>query len=157
MRQVLARLAHEGVVTVQRNRGAFVAEPSIGQARDLFEARRLIEPPLLLKLAAAIDARKRTFKLANKTGGLSGPAIKPIALLAVYRVAQTVKVPIIGMGGIMNATDAVEFLLAGATAVAAGTVNFVNPLAAIEIADGIADYLEKNGFTDVHQIIGAVE
>ena len=108
-------------------------------------------------IGTAIDARKRTFKLANKTGGLSGPAIKPIALLAVYRVAQTVKVPIIGMGGIMNATDAVEFLLAGATAVAAGTVNFVNPLAAIEIADGIADYLEKNGFTDVHQIIGAVE
>ncbi|MBB6052948.1 dihydroorotate dehydrogenase [Armatimonas rosea] len=108
-------------------------------------------------IGTAIDARKRTFKLANKTGGLSGPAIKPIALLAVYRVAQTVNVPIIGMGGIMNATDAVEFLLAGATAVAAGTVNFVNPLAAIEIADGIADYLEKNGFTDVHELIGAVQ
>ena len=108
-------------------------------------------------IGTAIDARKRTFKLANKTGGLSGPAIKPIALLAVYRVAQTVEIPIIGMGGIMNATDAVEFLLAGATAVAAGTVNFVNPLAAIEIAGGIADYLEKNGFDDVHQIIGAVQ
>ena len=108
-------------------------------------------------IGTAIDARKRTFKLANKTGGLSGPAIKPIALLAVYRVAQSVRIPIIGMGGIMNATDAVEFLLAGATAVAAGTVSFVNPLAAIEIAEGIADYLEKNGFTDVHQIIGAVQ
>jgi dihydroorotate dehydrogenase (NAD+) catalytic subunit len=108
-------------------------------------------------IGTAIDARKRTFKLANKTGGLSGPAIKPIALLAVYRVAQTVNVPIIGMGGIMNATDAVEFLLAGATAVAAGTVNFVNPLAAIEIAEGIADYLEKNGFSDVHELIGAVQ
>ena len=108
-------------------------------------------------IGTAIDARKRTFKLANKTGGLSGPAIKPIALLAVYRVAQTVKVPIIGMGGIMNATDAVEFILAGATAVAAGTVSFVNPLAAIEIADGIADYLTQNGFTDVHDIIGAVQ
>ena len=108
-------------------------------------------------IGTAIDARKRTFKLANKTGGLSGPAIKPIALLAVYRVAQTVRVPIIGMGGIMNATDAVEFLLAGATAVAAGTVSFVNPLAAIEIAEGIADYLAKNGFDDVYQIIGAVE
>jgi dihydroorotate dehydrogenase (NAD+) catalytic subunit len=108
-------------------------------------------------IGTAIDARKRTFKLANKTGGLSGPAIKPIALLAVYRVAQTVNVPIIGMGGIMNATDAVEFLLAGATAVAAGTVSFVNPLAAIEIADGIADYLEKNGFTDVRELIGAVK
>jgi dihydroorotate dehydrogenase (NAD+) catalytic subunit len=108
-------------------------------------------------IGTAIDARKRTFKLANKTGGLSGPAIKPIALLAVYRVAQTVNVPIIGMGGIMNVTDAIEFILAGATAVAAGTVNFVNPLAAIEIADGIADYLEKNGFTDIHELIGAVE
>ncbi|WP_309721294.1 dihydroorotate dehydrogenase [Armatimonas sp.] len=108
-------------------------------------------------IGTAIDARKRTFKLANKTGGLSGPAIKPIALLAVYRVAQTVHIPIIGMGGIMNATDAVEFILAGATAVAAGTVSFVNPLAAIEIADGIADYLTQNGFTDVHDIIGAVQ
>lgn len=108
-------------------------------------------------IGTAIDARTRKFKLANKTGGLSGPAIKPVALLAVYRVAQTVKVPIIGMGGIMNATDAIEFFLAGATAVAAGTVNFVNPLAAIELADGIASYLEKNGFDDIHQIIGAVE
>lgn len=108
-------------------------------------------------IGTAIDARKRTFKLANKTGGLSGPAIKPIALLAVYRVAQVVRVPIIGMGGIMNTTDAIEFLLAGASAVAAGTVNFVNPLAAIEIAEGIADYLEQNGFSDVKELVGAVK
>lgn len=108
-------------------------------------------------VGTAIDARKRTFRLANKTGGLSGPAIKPIALLAVYRVAQVVKVPIVGMGGIMNATDAIEFLLAGASVVATGTVNFVNPLAAIEIAQGIADYLEQNGFTDVSELVGAVQ
>lgn len=108
-------------------------------------------------IGTAIDIRKRSFRLANKTGGLSGPAIKPIALLAVYRVAQVVKVPIVGMGGIMNASDAIEFLLAGASAVAAGTVNFVNPLAAIEIAEGIANYLEQNGFSDVKELVGAVE
>lgn len=108
-------------------------------------------------IGTSIDARKRKFRLANMTGGLSGPAIKPIALLHVYRAAQTVKIPIIGMGGITNATDAVEFLLAGATAVAVGTINFSNPLAAIEVAEGIAAYLDANGFTDVHQIIGAVE
>jgi dihydroorotate dehydrogenase (NAD+) catalytic subunit len=108
-------------------------------------------------IGTAIDAKRRQFKLANGTGGLSGPAIKPIALLAVYRVAQVIKIPIIGMGGIMTTTDAIEFLLAGASAVAVGTVNFVNPLAAIEIADGIADYLTQNGFSDVAEIIGAVQ
>jgi dihydroorotate dehydrogenase (NAD+) catalytic subunit len=108
-------------------------------------------------IGTAIDARKRTFKLANKTGGLSGPAIKPIALLHVWRVASTVKIPIIGMGGITNATDAVEFLLAGATAVAAGTINFTNPTAAIDIAEGIEKYLVQNGFDDVNAIIGAVK
>jgi dihydroorotate dehydrogenase (NAD+) catalytic subunit len=108
-------------------------------------------------LGTSIDAKKRRFRLANTTGGLSGPAIKPIALLHVYRVAQTIRIPIIGMGGIMNATDAVEFLLAGATAVAVGTVNFVNPAAAVEVATGIAMYLTENGFSDVHEIIGAVQ
>ena len=108
-------------------------------------------------LGTSIDVRKRRFHLANITGGLSGPAIKPVALMHVYRAASVVRIPIIGMGGIMNATDAVEFLLAGATAVAVGTVNFVNPLAGIEVAAGIADYLRVNGFSDVHEIIGAVE
>ena len=107
-------------------------------------------------IGTAIDARKRTFRLANQTGGLSGPAIKPVALLHVYRAAQTVKIPIIGMGGIMNATDAIEFLLAGASAVAVGTANFIDPTAAISIAEGIAAYLRENGFSSVQEIIGAV-
>jgi dihydroorotate dehydrogenase (NAD+) catalytic subunit len=105
-------------------------------------------------IGTAIDARKRTFKLANITGGLSGPAIKPIALLHVWRVANTVKIPIIGMGGIVNPTDAVEFLLAGATAVATGTINFTNPTAAIDVAEGIEKYLEQNGFDNIYDIIG---
>jgi dihydroorotate dehydrogenase (NAD+) catalytic subunit len=108
-------------------------------------------------LGTSIDAKKRTFRLANITGGLSGPAIKPIALVQVYRVAQTVKIPIIGMGGIVTATDAVEFLLAGATAVAVGTINFSNPTAAVEVAEGIAAYLTENGFEDVRDIIGIVQ
>jgi dihydroorotate dehydrogenase (NAD+) catalytic subunit len=108
-------------------------------------------------VGTSIDARTRRFHLANITGGLSGPAIKPVALHLVYRVAQTITVPVIGMGGIMNATDAVEFLLAGATAVAVGTASFVNPTAVIEVAEGIAAYLSENGFSDVREIIGAVE
>ena len=107
-------------------------------------------------IGTSIDANKRKFRLANITGGLSGPAIKPIALLHVYRAAQTVNIPIIGMGGIMNTVDAVEFLLAGATAVAVGTVSFINPAAVVDVADGIAAYLVANGFSDVSEIVGAV-
>lgn len=107
-------------------------------------------------VGTAIDARTRTFRLANRTGGLSGPCIKPLALLAVWRVAQAVTVPIIGMGGICDATDAIEFLLAGATAVATGTVNFVNPSAAIQIIDGIEQYLIEHGQPSVTDIIGTV-
>jgi len=107
-------------------------------------------------LGTSIDPWTRTFGLANKTGGLSGPAIKPVALRMVYDVAQAVDVPIIGMGGIMNALDAVEFLLAGARAVSIGTANFVNPMAAVEIIDGIADYLCSTGVTDVNEIVGTV-
>ena len=108
-------------------------------------------------VGTSIDIKRRRFRLANGTGGLSGPAIKPIALNLVYRVAQTVTIPVIGMGGIMNASDAIEFLLAGASAVAVGTATFVNPTAVHEVADGIAAYLRENGFTDVQQIIGAVQ
>jgi dihydroorotate dehydrogenase (NAD+) catalytic subunit len=107
-------------------------------------------------LATSIDARRRRFRLANITGGLSGPAIKPIALLHVWRAAQAVSIPIIGMGGITNATDAIEFLLAGASAVAVGTASFVNPAAAIEISDGIAAYLQEHGFATVSELVGAV-
>ncbi len=107
-------------------------------------------------LGTAIDPWSRTFILANKTGGLSGPAIKPVALRMVWEVAQNLDVPIIGMGGIMSALDAVEFLLAGARAVAVGTANFVNPMAAIGVIDGIAEYLETIGVSDVNDIVGTV-
>ena len=104
-----------------------------------------------------IDIHKRTFAVANKTGGLSGPAIKPVAVRMVYQVAQAVNLPIIGMGGIMTGEDAIEFLLAGATAVAVGTANFHNPYATVEIAKGIEAYMEKYGVKDVKQLIGAVK
>jgi dihydroorotate dehydrogenase (NAD+) catalytic subunit len=107
-------------------------------------------------LATAIDAETRTFKLANITGGLSGPAIKPVALRMVWQVAQAVDVPVVGMGGIMTAEDAVEFLLAGADAVQVGTANFVNPNAAVEIIEGLDAYLERHGFESIGEIVGAV-
>ena len=103
-----------------------------------------------------IDIHKRTFALANKTGGLSGPAIKPVAVRMVYQVAQAVSLPIIGMGGICSGEDAVEFLLAGATAVAVGTANFNNPYATMDVLRGIENYMEKYGVSDVNELIGAV-
>lgn len=108
-------------------------------------------------LGTAIDAETRTFRLGNVTGGLSGPAIKPVALRMVWEVAKAVNVPVIGIGGIMTAEDAVEFLLAGATAVQVGTANFVNPRASIEIVQGIDSYLTRHGFESVREIIGAVQ
>ena len=104
-----------------------------------------------------IDINKRSFVLANKTGGMSGPAIKPIAVRMVYQCAQAVKIPIIGMGGIANAEDAIEFLMAGATAVAAGAMNFVNPYLTQELVDGIEAFLDKNNIEDVNEIIGCVK
>ena len=103
-----------------------------------------------------IDIHKRTFALANKTGGMSGPAIKPIAVRMVYQAANAVKLPIIGMGGIAAAEDAIEFLLAGATAVSVGTANFFNPYATAEIVEGIENYMKKYGIADVKELIGAV-
>lgn len=103
-----------------------------------------------------IDVHKRTFVLANKTGGLSGPAIKPVAVRMVYQAAQAVKIPVIGMGGIATAEDAVEFLLAGATAVAVGAMNFVNPYATVEIVEGIENYMRKYKVEDIRELIGAV-
>jgi dihydroorotate dehydrogenase (NAD+) catalytic subunit len=103
-----------------------------------------------------IDINKRTFAVANKTGGLSGPAIKPVAVRMVYEVANAVKIPIIGMGGIMTAEDALEFILAGATMVSVGTANFANPQAALDVVDGIAAYMQKNGVENITDLIGAV-
>ena len=104
-----------------------------------------------------IDVHKRKFALANKTGGLSGPAIKPVAVRMVYQVANAVKVPIIGMGGIATWEDAIEFILAGATAVSVGTANFYNPTATVEIVRGIASYMKKYGIEDINELIGAVD
>ena len=103
-----------------------------------------------------IDINRRTFAIANKTGGMSGPAVKPIAVRMVYQVAQAVKLPIIGMGGIASAEDAIEFLLAGATAVSVGTANFVNPYTTKEVVDGIEAYMRKYSIQDVKELIGAV-
>lgn len=103
-----------------------------------------------------IDINRRTFAVANKTGGLSGPAIKPVAVRMVYQVSNAVKLPVIGMGGIMNAEDAIEFMLAGATAVSVGTANFHNPYVTAEIVKGIEDYMEKYQIEDVNSLIGAV-
>ena len=108
-------------------------------------------------LGMAIDAEKRRPVLSTITGGLSGPAVKPIALRMVWQTAQTVKVPIIGMGGIASATDAIEFLLAGASAVEVGTYNFVDPSVTTQIVDGIEDYMRRHGFTDVQDLIGALQ
>ncbi len=103
-----------------------------------------------------IDVHKRCFALANRTGGLSGPAIKPVAVRMVYQAAQTVKIPVIGMGGIACAEDAVEFLLAGATAVSVGAMNFVNPYITEEIAEGIENYMRQYHVEDIRELIGAV-
>ena len=109
-------------------------------------------------IGTAIDIKKRKFRLANITGGLSGPAVKPSALRCVWQVHRALPdVPLIGMGGIMNATDAIEFLLAGATAVAVGTATFVNPTASTDIVTGIKQYLEENSISDVNELIGAVD
>ena len=108
-------------------------------------------------LGMAIDAERRRPQLARVVGGLSGPAVKPVALRMVWECRKAVKVPLLGMGGICTGTDAVEFMLAGATAVAAGTVNFMNPHASVEIADGIAQYCEDHGIADVNDLIGALE
>jgi dihydroorotate dehydrogenase (NAD+) catalytic subunit len=104
-----------------------------------------------------IDVERRTFAVANKTGGLSGPAIKPVAVRMVYQVANAVKIPIIGMGGIQNASDALEFIMAGATMVSVGTANFNDPLTTIKVIDGIEEYMAKHGISDIHELIGCVK
>ena len=104
-----------------------------------------------------IDVHRRKFAIANKTGGLSGPAIKPVAVRMVYQVANAVQIPIIGMGGIANAEDALEFMLAGATAVSIGAMNFVNPYTTVETVDGIEAYMKRYGIEDINTLIGAVK
>ena len=108
-------------------------------------------------LGMAIDAERRKPLLSTVTGGLSGPCVKPVALRMVWQVAKAVKVPVVGLGGIMNATDAIEFMLAGATAVELGTANFIDPAITIKVVDGINEYLDRHGFKSVKDIIGALE
>ncbi len=108
-------------------------------------------------LAMSVDIEKKAPRLGNITGGLSGPAIKPIALRMVWEVAKNITIPAIGMGGIMNATDAVEFIIAGASAVCVGTANLIDPGASGKIAKGIQDYLKKNKISDINKLIGCLE
>ncbi|MGQ9629532.1 MAG: hypothetical protein ACUVXI_04345 [bacterium] len=105
----------------------------------------------------AIDVDSRKPILGNVTGGLSGPAIKPVALYCVWRVAREVKIPVVGMGGITDARDALEFIIAGATAVAVGTANFVNPRTTLEIIEGIERYLEENNIPSISDLIGSLK
>lgn len=108
-------------------------------------------------MGMAIDAERRKKLLSIGTGGLSGPAVKPVALRMVYQVAHAVQIPVIGLGGISSATDAVEFLLAGASAIEIGTANFLDPAITVKVARGINDYLERHGFQSVKDIVGALE
>ena len=108
-------------------------------------------------LGMAIDAEKRRPVLSTVTGGMSGAAVKPIALRMVWQVAKAVKIPVVGLGGIMNWKDAVEFLLAGATAIQIGTANFIDPAITVKVAEGINDYLDRHGYSSVRDIIGALE
>ena len=108
-------------------------------------------------LGMAIDAEKRRPILSTITGGMSGPAVKPVALRMVWQVAKAVKIPVIGLGGICSATDAIEFLLAGASAIQIGTANFIDPAISEKVVDGIEDYLTRHGFGSVQEIIGALE
>lgn len=108
-------------------------------------------------LGMAIDAERRRPVLSTVTGGLSGPAVKPIALRMVWQTAQAIKLPIIGMGGIAAASDAIEFLLAGASAIEVGTYNFVDPTATVKIVDGIEDYMRRHGFDSVRDLVGALQ
>lgn len=126
-----------------------IAKATVGAGADALS---------LINTLVGMSINIHTFRpcLANITGGLSGPAVKPVAIRMVWEVAQSVDVPIIGIGGIATAEDAIEFFLAGATAVAVGTANFVNPMAMIEIIDGVEDFLKKRELTDIRQIIGKV-
>ncbi len=108
-------------------------------------------------MGMSIDVEKRRSRLSIGTGGLSGPCVKPVALRMVWQVAKAVKIPVVGLGGIMNATDAIEFLMAGATAVEIGTANFIDPTTTVKVIDGINAWLDAHGVADVHDIIGCLE
>ena len=107
-------------------------------------------------MGMAIDIEKRKTLLSINTGGLSGPCVKPVALRMVWQVAKAVKIPVVGLGGISSATDAIEFLMAGATAIEIGTANFLDPAITMKVRDGINQWLDDHGCQDVHEIIGCI-
>ena len=157
------KLAAEVVATVRKNTKLPLITKLSPNASNIPEFARAVEDAgsdavsLINTITAmAIDIETRRFKIANKTGGFSGPALKPIAIRMVYEAANAVKIPVIGMGGIMCAEDAIEFLMAGAKAVAVGTANFVDPYAPVKIIDGINEWLDKHNCTSVNDIIGQV-
>ena len=128
------------------------ASEVVKAVRDVYDSVSLINT----LLGMAINAEKRKPVLSTITGGMSGAAVKPIALRMVWQVAKAVKIPVIGLGGIMNWRDAVEFMLAGATAIQIGTANFIDPAITVKVAEGINDYLERHGYSSVKEIIGAL-
>ena len=108
-------------------------------------------------MGMSIDIERRRSRLSIGTGGLSGPAVKPVALRMVWQVARAVNIPVVGLGGIMNATDAIEFLMAGATAIEIGTANFIDPTVTVKVIEGMGEWLDRHGIADVNEIIGALE
>ena len=161
---VNSRLAGELVNNVRARTGLPLLVKLSPNVTDIAEIAHAIEDAgadglsvINTLLGMAIDAETRRPQLANLTGGLSGPAIKPIALRMVWQVYNAVKIPIVGMGGIMTGEDAVEFFIAGASAVAVGTANFVNPRASLDVTDGIREYLEKQEFESVKELVGSLE
>lgn len=156
-------MAHQVVRAVRRHYKGYVLVKLSPNVTDITQIARSVEDAgadgisLINTITGmAIDINSRKPKIANITGGLSGPAIRPVAVRMVWQVAQAVKVPVIGIGGIMRAEDALEFIIAGATAVQVGTANFVNPRTTMEIIDGITSYLQIHGMTSVNELIGTV-
>ena len=158
-----SRLANNLVKHVREKTGLPLLVKLSPNVTDIAEIARAVEDAgadglsvINTLLGMAIDAKTRRPQLANLTGGLSGPAIKPVALRMVWQVYNAVKIPIVGMGGIMTGEDAVEFFIAGASAVAVGTVNFVNPRASLDVTDGIREYLETQGFDSIQELVGSL-
>ena len=158
-----SRLASELVTEVRERTGLPLLVKLSPNVTDIAEIARAIEDAgadglsvINTLLGMAIDAETRRPQLANLTGGLSGPAIKPIALRMVWQVYNAVKIPIVGMGGIMTGEDAVEFFIAGASAVAVGTANFVNPRASLDVTDGIREYLESQELESIKELVGSL-
>ena len=156
--------AEAGVKAVRKAYGKTLIVKLSPNVTDIAEIARSVEAAgadavslINTLLGLAIDIEKRRPVLSISTGGLSGPAVKPVALRMVWQVAKAVQIPVVGLGGIMNARDAIEFMLAGASAVEIGTANFIDPAVTVKVAQGINDYLERHGYASVQEIIGKLE